>query len=192
MIYSAPGFWDALPTTTQFGGDVLWVANWEVSCPDTPTPWTAWQFWQYADNGTVPGITGAVDLDKFNGSLAQLGEPGGEDGGVDAGRPGDAGEVADAGRHADAGGEADAGHAGDAGAAKDAEAPPTEGEDAGGPKSHAEGAVGQTGGCSVSPGGGEGAPAWTVVTIGILVALRRGARVIRRRRAGERPARAET
>ena len=43
-----------------------------MSCPDTPTPWTSWQFWQYADNGSVPGISGAVDLDEFNGTLAQL------------------------------------------------------------------------------------------------------------------------
>jgi lysozyme len=77
MIYSAPGFWDGLPNTGQFGSDVLWVANWQVSCPDTPTPWTGWTFWQYADNGNVPGISGAVDLDQFNGTAAQLGQAGG-------------------------------------------------------------------------------------------------------------------
>jgi lysozyme len=72
MIYSAPGFWDALPSTGQFASDTLVVANWQVSCPDTPTPWTGWTFWQYADNGSVPGISGAVDLDEYNGTLAQL------------------------------------------------------------------------------------------------------------------------
>ena len=46
MIYTAPGFWNPLPSTGQFAGDVLWVANWQVSCPDTPTPWTGWTFWQ--------------------------------------------------------------------------------------------------------------------------------------------------
>jgi MYXO-CTERM domain-containing protein len=77
MIYSAPGFWNGLPGTGQFAGEVLWVANWQVNCPDTPTPWTGWTFWQYADNGSVPGISGAVDLDEFNGSAAQLGSLGG-------------------------------------------------------------------------------------------------------------------
>jgi lysozyme len=72
VIYSAPGFWDALPSTGQFGGDRLWVANWQVNCPDTPTPWTAWRFWQYADNGTVSGIGDAVDLDEFDGTRAEL------------------------------------------------------------------------------------------------------------------------
>jgi lysozyme len=77
MIYSAPGFWDPLPSTGQFAGEVLWVANWQVSCPDTPTPWTGWTFWQSADNGSVPGISGAVDLDEYNGTLAQLQSIGG-------------------------------------------------------------------------------------------------------------------
>jgi len=77
MIYSAPGFWDALPNTGQFGGYTLVVANWGVSCPDTPTPWTSWKFWQNADNGSVPGISGAVDTDVFNGTLGQLQTVGG-------------------------------------------------------------------------------------------------------------------
>jgi lysozyme len=75
IIYTAPGFWNSLPNTGQFGSDTLWVANWQVSCPDTPTPWTSWKFWQYDDGSTtanVPGISGAVDKDRFNGSLAQL------------------------------------------------------------------------------------------------------------------------
>jgi lysozyme len=80
MIYTAPGFWNGLPNTGQFGGDVLWVANWQVSCPDTPTPWTGWTFWQYDDGATtpnVPGISGQVDKDYFNGTLAELQSIGG-------------------------------------------------------------------------------------------------------------------
>ena len=77
MIYSAPGFWDALPNTGQFASYTLVVANWGVSCPDTPTPWTSWKFWQNADNGSVPGISGAVDTDVFNGTLAELQTVGG-------------------------------------------------------------------------------------------------------------------
>jgi lysozyme len=75
MIYSAPGFWNGLPNTGQFSNVVLWVANWQVNCPDTPTPWGGWTFWQYTDSGSVPGISGNVDLDEFNGSTAQLGQP---------------------------------------------------------------------------------------------------------------------
>jgi GH25 family lysozyme M1 (1,4-beta-N-acetylmuramidase) len=72
IIYTAPGFWNALPNTDQFANEVLWVANWEVSCPGMPTPWTGWSFWQSSDSGTVAGVSDAVDLDSFNGTLAQL------------------------------------------------------------------------------------------------------------------------
>jgi lysozyme len=75
MIYAAPGFWNGLPNTAQFSSVVLWVADWQVNCPDTPTPWSGWSFWQYTDTGSVPGISGNVDLDQFNGTLAQLGQP---------------------------------------------------------------------------------------------------------------------
>ena len=72
MVYASPGFWDALPDTGQFSNLGSWVADWGPTCPDTSTPWTNWQFWQYSDDGSVSGISGAVDLDEFNGTLAQL------------------------------------------------------------------------------------------------------------------------
>jgi len=72
MIYASPGFWDTLPSTTPFASDPAWVADWSVSCPDTSTPWTTWAFWQTGDDGSVSGISDAVDLDVFNGTLAQL------------------------------------------------------------------------------------------------------------------------
>ena len=72
MIYTSPGIWSGFGSPGQFGGDPLWVANWGVSCPDVPSPWSGWAFWQYADNGSVPGIGGKVDLDQFNGDLAAL------------------------------------------------------------------------------------------------------------------------
>lgn len=71
FIYVSPGFWPNLgsPNESHYR---LWVANWGVNCPNTPTGWSTWQMWQYADNGSVPGISGNVDLDRFNGTLAQL------------------------------------------------------------------------------------------------------------------------
>jgi lysozyme len=72
MIYASPGFWDALPNTAQFASELAWIADWGVSCPETSSPWTTWKFWQTADDGSVSGISGAVDVDVFNGSLAEL------------------------------------------------------------------------------------------------------------------------
>jgi lysozyme len=72
FIYVSPGFWPNLgsPNESHYR---LWVANWGVSCPSLPAGgWSTWQMWQKADNGSVSGISGAVDTDEFNGSLAQL------------------------------------------------------------------------------------------------------------------------
>ena len=63
-------------TSTHFGGKFtaypLWVASWGGTCPTMPDGFTVWEFWQYADTGTISGITGAVDHDEFNGSLSDL------------------------------------------------------------------------------------------------------------------------
>jgi lysozyme len=72
IIYCASGFWNALPNTSQFSSNIVWVANYGVSCPSMPTPWTHWSMWQYSGTGTCPGMTGEVDLDVFNGTLAEL------------------------------------------------------------------------------------------------------------------------
>jgi lysozyme len=51
----------------------LWVAAYSVATPTIPLNiWTTWTLWQYSDSGAVAGFTGAVDLDRFNGSDANL------------------------------------------------------------------------------------------------------------------------
>jgi len=70
LIYTSPGFGSNIGT--GFGAYPLWVANWGVTCPSMPGGWSTWVFWQTADNGTVKGISGPVDLDEFNGKLADL------------------------------------------------------------------------------------------------------------------------
>jgi lysozyme len=72
MIYTAVGYWDSSVASSAFASDPLWVANWGVTCPDLSTGWTNWSVWQYSDSGSVGGISGAVDLDEYNGTLAQL------------------------------------------------------------------------------------------------------------------------
>lgn len=65
-IYTSPGWWNGNIGSTAFGHYPLWVANWGVPCPNVPLGWSTWQAWQYADNGSVPGITAvAVDLDEL-------------------------------------------------------------------------------------------------------------------------------
>jgi lysozyme len=55
-----------------FGAQPLWVANYGVKCPSMPAGWTTWKFFQSSESGTVHGVGGKVDLDAFNGSLADL------------------------------------------------------------------------------------------------------------------------
>jgi lysozyme len=76
MIYSSPNFWSSsMGNTTQFadsGYTVLWIAHWtSASQPTVPANnWSGhgWTFWQYTSSGTVPGITGNADLDRYNGT----------------------------------------------------------------------------------------------------------------------------
>ena len=76
VIYSSPTFWrNSMADTTWFGANgyrTLWVAHW-ISGPAPSVPggnWggTGWTFWQYTSSGSVPGISGRVDLNRFNGT----------------------------------------------------------------------------------------------------------------------------
>ncbi len=71
FIYTGPGFWNA-HLDGGFSDCPLWVAEYGVSKPKPVTGWKYWTIWQYSQSGSVPGISGAVDLDYFNGGLDQL------------------------------------------------------------------------------------------------------------------------
>jgi len=44
-----------------------------TNCFNVPAPWNSAVIWQYSWTGTVSGISGQVDRDRFIGTLAQLG-----------------------------------------------------------------------------------------------------------------------
>lgn len=73
IIYTGKYFWrDQVGGPSSFAGNPLWIAQYTSQCPDLPAPWSSWKFWQSSGSGSAPGISGQVDLDKFNGSLADL------------------------------------------------------------------------------------------------------------------------
>lgn len=73
IVYTGKYFWrDQVRGSTAFATSALWIAQYTTKCPDLPAPWTDWTFWQYTDKGRVPGITGNVDTNRFNGTLADL------------------------------------------------------------------------------------------------------------------------
>ena len=76
VIYVSPAFWVKYAgDTTWFadnGYEVLWIAHWTTAtAPTVPADaWggNGWSFWQYTSSGSVSGISGRVDLDRFNGT----------------------------------------------------------------------------------------------------------------------------
>ena len=73
IIYTAKYFWqDGVGAPADFVDQPLWVANYGVDCPLIADPWPRWDFWQYSSTGSIPGISGNVDRDHWNGSYAGL------------------------------------------------------------------------------------------------------------------------
>jgi GH25 family lysozyme M1 (1,4-beta-N-acetylmuramidase) len=76
MVYASPNFWStSLGGSSALSGYRLWEADWTTaSSVPAMGGWGAggWTFWQFTDAASVPGISGGVDLSRFNGSLARL------------------------------------------------------------------------------------------------------------------------
>ncbi|MBN1945351.1 MAG: hypothetical protein JW797_06710 [Bradymonadales bacterium] len=72
IIYTGPYFWNTSVQSNAFSGYPLWVANWGVDCPNLPTAWSDWVFWQTSATGRIDGISGDVDTDVFNGDIDAL------------------------------------------------------------------------------------------------------------------------
>ena len=71
LLYTAPGFWNAHQPDLALTRYPLWLADYATQ-PTLPTGWTSWLFWQHSQTGSVAGVTGAVDLDLFSGTVEQL------------------------------------------------------------------------------------------------------------------------
>jgi lysozyme len=74
IIYTGYYFWvNSVGNPDNNLNCPLWLAAY-VSDPSpyVPRAWSTWSFWQYSDSGSVPGVSGAVDLDCWNGSLSNL------------------------------------------------------------------------------------------------------------------------
>lgn len=105
FLYTSPDF---LSSYGSLGAYPLWVANYGVSCPDVPSAWKTYTFWQSSGSGSAAGISGQCDVDTFNGTLAELQELG-KGGAKDGGKAGeDAGTrpLADSGSRDEDGGAA--------------------------------------------------------------------------------------
>ncbi|MDR9857829.1 glycoside hydrolase family 25 protein [Paenibacillus sp. VCA1] len=79
MVYTYPSFISRFSGLKDYP---LWIARYSNQAPADAAGWNRWEFWQYSD-GTlggelpgggrkVPGISGPVDLNEFDGTVDEL------------------------------------------------------------------------------------------------------------------------
>ena len=72
IVYTFPAYFPDLSVdTSALGKYPLYIAT-IASCASVPAPWKSAVFWQYSWTGTVSGISGQVDMDRFFGSMTDL------------------------------------------------------------------------------------------------------------------------
>ena len=68
VIYTTADWWqECTGSTGQFRRDPLWLAAFDGTPSTVPSPWPHWTFWQYNNEGSLPGI-GPTDLDYYQPS----------------------------------------------------------------------------------------------------------------------------
>ncbi|HTR49769.1 MAG TPA: GH25 family lysozyme [Kofleriaceae bacterium] len=75
IVYAGLYSWPSLTEGADFTTSPLWIAQYTTAaCPDIPSPWTRWLFWQDSSTGSSAGVsgTGALDVDVFSGTLDDL------------------------------------------------------------------------------------------------------------------------
>ncbi len=74
IVYAGYYSWQDYTGNANLTASPLWHAQYTTApCPNIPTPWTSWTFWQHSSTGTVPAVLGEpTDLDVFDGTLAEL------------------------------------------------------------------------------------------------------------------------
>jgi lysozyme len=64
---------DATPEQLAFlAARPLWLADFNATPPTCPAPWKSWSLLQYTQSGSLAGTRGAVDLNSFDGTDADL------------------------------------------------------------------------------------------------------------------------
>jgi hypothetical protein len=75
LIYTSAHKWHSLVgygATWASEACDLWVAHWDTDEPTLPDVWDSWLFWQYTSKGQLPGYSGRLDRDRFNGTEKEL------------------------------------------------------------------------------------------------------------------------
>jgi lysozyme len=77
LVYTSAKTWvELVAGSGKFRRHALWIAHYDVDCPNTPTAWRRWTIHQVSQQAQVAGIATPVDENRFHGSrraLARLG-----------------------------------------------------------------------------------------------------------------------
>ncbi len=81
IVYTGFYFWrDSVGGANVLPSPLFHAQYTTAACPNIAAPWTTWKWWQYTSSGSINGIAGNVDVDRYNGTkaqlLAELGPPG--------------------------------------------------------------------------------------------------------------------
>ncbi|WP_405592957.1 GH25 family lysozyme [Streptomyces sp. NBC_01190] len=75
LIYTSPSWWNSCTGgwSGMYSKSPLVDANWTTAAsPSIPSGFPYWTFWQYTDSGSVSGVSGAVDRDRFSADSSRL------------------------------------------------------------------------------------------------------------------------
>lgn len=73
IIYTGFYFWRDSVGDPNMSTSALWHAQYtSASCPTIAASWDTWSIWQYSSTGSVVGISGNVDMDRWNGDAASF------------------------------------------------------------------------------------------------------------------------
>jgi len=74
VIYTTTSWWTSCTGNWSgpWANHPLWLARWASTPGTLPAGAPFYSFWQYTSSGSVPGISGAVDRDYFNGDRSRL------------------------------------------------------------------------------------------------------------------------
>jgi len=70
VVYVSPSYAQVNLTDPAWQGSPLWTAHYTELPQPSIGKWPKWTFWQRQGDGEVPGISGLVDIDWFNGDSA--------------------------------------------------------------------------------------------------------------------------
>ena len=71
-IYTSKYYWELIMGGISLNDHPLWVAHYGVENPALPIGWDTYVLHQYTSSGRLPGYSGNLDLNKFNGTDEQF------------------------------------------------------------------------------------------------------------------------